>query len=45
MKHLVDMGYFFSKNQVYGYKRNGAFQRTKSPFAKGRFRFTGGLYC
>ena len=36
MKYLVDMGYFFSKNHVYRYKRNGAFQRTNAPFGKGR---------
>ena len=40
MKHLVDMGYFF---QTSG--RNGAFQRIKAPFAKGRFQFTDCPYC
>ena len=45
MKHLSGNGIFFSKNQVNGYKRNSAFQRTKAYFAEGRFRSTNCLYC
>ena len=45
MKHLSGYGIFLSKNQVYGYKKNSAFQGTKAHFAKGRFRSTDCLYC